>query len=81
MTKGKGELGMMNRTIDLSGLPDGQAKLIVEFVDYLKTKVTEQTCFIEEKSKRVDETGTIRLKNWPLGVKGKLTRREIYDFL
>ena len=30
---------------------------------------------------RVDETETIQLRSWQLGVKGKVSREEIYDYL
>lgn len=72
-----------NRSIDLNGLPAEEAKLIAEIVDYLKFRATQQTRLVEKKGKgeRIDETKTIRFKSWPLGAKGKLNRREIYDYL
>ena len=71
----------MNKNIDLNGLPEEEAKLIAEIVDYLKFRATQQTHSVEKKGKRIDETKTIRFKSWPLGAKGRLNRREIYEHL
>lgn len=68
------------KTIDLSGLPEEQANLIAEFVDYLKFRkfrAAQQTSFIEKESKKIGEAKTIKFKSWPLSAKGKLSRREI----
>ena len=64
----------MTNTIDVHGLPDEEVKLIRDFIEFLreKTKRNEAKVKAEERITFVD---------WPLGVKGKLTREEIYDYL
>lgn len=50
----------------------------VEFPENEEVEIT-----IEEKTnvKKAKEKDEIDFATWPLGVKGKLTRREIYDHL
>ena len=62
----------MTHMIDVQGLPDEHVKLIEEFVRFLKLHA--------EKGITPPE-GDISFAEWPLGVKGKLTREEIYDYL
>jgi len=62
----------MTHMIDVQGLPDEHVKLIEEFVRFLKLHA--------EKSLTSPEAD-ISFAEWPLGVKGKLTRAEIYDYL
>jgi hypothetical protein len=45
-----------------------------EFVEFLRKKAKA----IEKKDNKTEKT---LFATWPLGVKGKLTRREIYDYL
>jgi hypothetical protein len=66
----------MKTVIDIGDLPAEQAKFIQEFVAFLRAR-----------SKHVvPSKGQTTLKNpnfamWTLGVKGPLTRDEIYDHL
>lgn len=58
--------------IDVHDLPEEQVKFIKEFVDFLRRK---------RRKAKVEEKEEIVFASWPLGAKGKLTRREIYDYL
>jgi len=58
--------------IDVQGLPDEDVKLIEQFVRFLK---------LHAKKTVTAPEGDIGFAEWPLGVKGKLTREEIYDYL
>ncbi|MBM4307605.1 MAG: hypothetical protein FJ123_12830 [Deltaproteobacteria bacterium] len=64
----------MRNTIDLRGLPKEETKLIREFVEFLRKKA-------KAREKRDHKSDATVFATWPLGVKGKLTRREIYDYL
>jgi hypothetical protein len=56
--------------IDIHDLPPEEAKLVEEFVEFLRNR--------QRKEKRKEP---LNFATWPLGVKGKLTRKEIYDYL
>ena len=62
----------MTHMIDVQGLPDEHVKLIEEFVRFLK---------LHAKKTSTTPESDISFAEWPLGVKGKLTREEIYDYL
>ncbi len=64
----------MKDIIEIRDLPEGEMKLLREFIEFLRERT---------KRKRVqpEGEGEIVFATWPLGVKGKLTRREIYDHL
>ena len=62
----------MTHMIDVQGLRDEHVKLIEEFVRFLKLHARETG---------TTPDGDITFAEWPLGVKGKLTREEIYDYL
>jgi hypothetical protein len=64
----------MTDTIDLHDLPEDEVKLVKEFVEFLKRRV-------KMRKEKIGEKEEIAFATWPLGVKGKLTRREIYDYL
>ncbi len=64
----------MRNTIDLHDLTEEETKLVKEFVEFLKKKAQAR----EKKDHKGKEP---IFATWPLGVKGKLTRREIYDYL
>jgi hypothetical protein len=57
--------------IDLAGLRPEDVKLMKELLEFLKTRAAQ-----EELPER-----DIEYRSWPLGVRGKITRREIYDYL
>jgi hypothetical protein len=62
----------MTHMIDVEGLPDEHVRLIEEFVLFLK---------LHAKKAGMAPEGDITFGEWPLGVKGKLTSEEIYDYL
>ena len=62
--------------IDVHDLPEKYIKVIHELVELLREKVKMEK---GESGKKEEEK--IDFASWPLGVKGKLTRREIYDHL
>ena len=63
----------MAESIDVHDLPAEEVKFIKRLVELLREKAKIR------KTKRGEEE--IIFGAWPLGVKGKLTRREIYDYL
>ena len=66
-------------TLDVRGLPDDQVQFLKELTTFLRQKHRVPT----PKTKRSvrDETERIDLHSWSLGVKGELSREEIYDYL
>jgi hypothetical protein len=64
----------MRNTIDLRDLPEEETKLVQEFIEFLRKKAKAR----EKKDRKSEETV---FATWPLGVKGKLRRTEIYDYL
>lgn len=64
----------MSNTIDIQDLPAEEAKLVREFIEFLREKA-------RMRGEATERKGEITFATWPLGVKGKLTRREIYDYL
>ena len=62
----------MANVIDLRDLPEEQVKFVQKLVESLKQKA---------KIKRKRDGEAIAFTAWPLSVKGKLTRKEIYDYL
>lgn len=57
--------------IELTGLRPEDVKLIKEFLEFLKRRAAR-----EEQP----ETA-VEYHSWPLGVRGEITRRQIYDYL
>ncbi len=65
----------MEDRIDVHDLPDDEIMLIREFVEFLREKEKVK------KRKKEGRKQRINFATWPLGIKGKLTRKEIYDYL
>jgi hypothetical protein len=63
----------MSKTIDVSDLLDEDVKFVKELVIQLKQRAIK-------KKKKVKEED-IDFASTHLGVKGKVTRKEIYDYL
>ncbi|RZB36061.1 MAG: hypothetical protein SRB2_02566 [Desulfobacteraceae bacterium Eth-SRB2] len=61
----------MAHVTNTKGLPEEYIKLVQEFADFLRQKTLRPVKGKEQ----------IGFHVWPLGVKGKLTREEIYDHL
>jgi hypothetical protein len=65
----------MGNVIDVHGLQEKDVQLIERMVERLRTKAKL------EKQARQEEKQKIAFAAWPLGVKGNLTREEIYGYL
>ena len=65
----------MPDTIDVSGLNEQDISLLEALVKRLQKKQTHK------KAEKIKEKEDINFASWPLGVKGRLTRKEIYDYL
>ena len=57
--------------VDLTGLRPEEIKLIKEFLEFLKIRAAKPQAVGED----------IEYRDWPLEVKGEITRKEIYDYL
>jgi hypothetical protein len=69
---GRGRGKKMGELSETYGLPEEEAQLVREFIEFLRERT---------KRKKAEPKGKeeIVFATWPLGVKGGLTRREIYD--
>ncbi len=65
--------------IDVHDLPEEEARLIAMFVEFLRRRKPAA----EPREAREAEVHTppVSFAVWPLGVKGILSREEIYDYL
>jgi len=63
----------MSESINLGGLSGEEVKLVEDFVRFLKAR--------KEGKEVKKESEDITFTSWHLGVKGKLRREEIYDYL
>ena len=61
--------------LDVHGLPADQIEFIQQLIEFMRQKHQEQLAQPE------DETQTIHLHSWSLGVKGEISREEVYDYL
>ena len=57
--------------VDLTGLRPEEIKLIKEFLEFLKGRAAKPQAAGKD----------IEYRDWPLGVKGEITRKESYDYL
>lgn len=64
----------MQDSIDVRGLDQQDVSLIEALVQRLRDRA-------RKKKEAKPEEGSTVFASWPLGVKGKLTRKEIYDYL
>ena len=62
----------MPDSIDVRELPDEQVRMLEKWVRHLKARARKRKTHEEEE---------VAFATWPLGVKGKVTREEIYDYL
>jgi len=65
----------MANTINVRDLPEQDVELLERWVERLRAKVKRQKAAERERKEEPN------FATWPLGVKGKLTREEIYDYL
>lgn len=61
--------------LDVRGLPDDQIEFIQQLIEFMRQK--HQKPFTHPE----DETESIHLRSWSLGVRGEVSREEIYDYL
>lgn len=61
--------------LDVRDLPDDQIEFIQQLIEFMRQKHQEPLMQPQ------DETETIRLRSWSLGVKGEISREEVYDYL
>jgi len=66
--------------IDVHDLPEEEAELVAAFVEFLRRR---KILAAAEQEVRAAEATTppLPFATWPLGVKGTLSREEIYDYL
>ena len=69
--------------IDVHDLSDEEAKLVAEFVEFMRQRKKQQVKMQQqEKIENIKQAPqVISFAAWPLGVKGTLSREEIYDHL
>ena len=65
-------------SIDVRDLPGDQAQLVAAFVEFLRRRIQEQTPRQRPPATAPTESP---FASWPLGVKGTLSREEIYEHL
>ena len=61
--------------LDVRGLPDDQIEFIQQLIEFMRQQHQKPLTQPE------DETEIIHLRGWALGVKGEISREEIYDYL
>ena len=66
----------MKETIDVHDLPERDVRFLEELVGLLRQKKT-----VHAHDKTEHKETKIELEQGPLGVKGTLSREEIYDYL
>jgi len=64
----------MADTIDVHDLPKEETEFIQRIVEFFRRQEQMKGIKAEKQEK-------ISFASWPLGIKGKLTRKEIYDYL
>ena len=64
----------MEKTIEIGDLPPEQARLVREFVEFLKMRYLPVPPSAEQTGRDQPDFAA-----WPLGVRGHLTRDEIYE--
>jgi len=69
----------MPNTIDVHDLTEEQVEVIQKLVELLRGKKLRDR--LPKKGVEEAKDEGIVFTSWPLGVKGKLTREEIYDYL
>jgi len=67
----------MADTINVRDLLEEDVQLLERWVERLRAKARREKQRSAEPEKREEPIFAV----WPLGVKGKLTREEIYDYL
>lgn len=68
----------MIKSVSIEGLDDEQARLIRELVEFLRARRQKRQAHVRVVSKG-GRGGEITFATYPLGVKGEITREEIYE--
>ena len=61
--------------LDVRGLSNDQIEFLQQLIEFMRQRHQKRLTQPE------DETETIHLRSWSLGVKGNISRDEIYDYL
>ena len=61
--------------LDVRGLSNDQIEFLQQLIEFMRQRHQKRLTQPEE------ETETIHLRSWSLGVKGNISRDEIYDYL
>jgi hypothetical protein len=59
-------------TLDVKGLPDDQIDFLQQLIEFMREKHQQSPTLHQDK------TQTVHLCSWPRGVKGAISREEIY---
>jgi hypothetical protein len=65
-------------SIDVHDLPDDEAEIVAAFVEFLKQRRQRHVQRAQPLAKTPTESP---FASWPLGVKGTLSREDIYEHL
>ena len=65
-------------TLDVRGLPDDQIELLKQLIEFMRQNHQKPEKAVTSP---LDETNTIHLHSWRLGVKEEISREEFYDYL
>jgi hypothetical protein len=65
-------------SIDVHDLPEDEAEVVAAFVEFLKQRRQQQVQRGQPPAKTPTESP---FASWPLGVKGTLSREDIYEHL
>ena len=62
--------------LDVRGLSNDQIEFLQQLIEFMRQPRQKLHTQLQQ-----DETETIHLRSWSLGVKGNISRDEIYDYL
>ena len=62
-------------TLDVRDLPNDQIEFLRQLIEFMRQNPQKPA------TPPLDETNTIHLRSWHLGVKEEISREEIYDYI
>lgn len=68
-------------SINVSDLPEEEARLVAAFVEFLRSRRLQPAHQAPPEAQPEQPPGESPFVVWPLGVKGTISREEIYDYL
>lgn len=76
----------MLAVLDVHGLKKDQIQFLQQLVEFMRHNALDHQVVNAQKTPindlgLLDETETIKLRSFQLGVKGEVSREEIYDYL